>query len=112
MSLVIARSWSLRLLWTVPFLLIAVDVAFRMGIANLWVNVAAPEGIIRIPNTFATVDHPFHVARADILWRQLASGSLLRWIGQHQGGYPVEFYPLGESWFEVTVRALSLGSLP
>ena len=47
-----------------------------------------------LPNTFASVDHPFHVARAEILWRELASGNLLRWIGQHQGGYPVEFYPL------------------
>ncbi len=46
------------------------------------------------------------------LWRELASGNVLRWIGQHQGGYPVEFYPLGEAWLEVAVRALSLGTLP
>ena len=37
---------------------------------------------------------------------------MLRWIAQHQGGYPVEFYPLGEAWLEVAVRALSLGTLP
>ena len=47
-----------------------------------------------------------------MLWRELASGNVLRWIGQHQGGYPVEFYPLGEAWLEVVVRGLSLGSLP
>ncbi|MBW3632210.1 MAG: hypothetical protein KY456_04190, partial [Chloroflexi bacterium] len=35
----------------------------------------------------------------------------LRWVGQHQGGYPVEFYPLGEAWLEVAVRVLSLGTL-
>ena len=47
-----------------------------------------------------------------MLWRELASGNVLRWIGQHQGGYPVEFYPLGEAWLEAVVRGLSLGSLP
>ena len=71
-----------------------------------------PKGSAGLPNTFARVDHPFHVARAEIVWRELASGHVLRWIGQHQGGYPVEFYPLGEAWLEVTVRALSLGTLP
>ena len=42
---------------------------------------------------------------------QSSNGSVLRWIGQHQGGYPVEFYPLGEAWLEVAVRALSFGTL-
>ena len=71
-----------------------------------------PGGTTHLPNTFASVDHPFHVARAEILWRELTSGNVLRWIAQHQGGYPVEFYPLGEAWLEVAVRALSLGTLP
>ena len=67
---------------------------------------------IRIPNTFATVDHPFHASRAETLRRSLADGVMLRWIGSHQGGYPVEFYPLGAAWLEVIVWALLLGSLP
>jgi len=83
-----------------------------MGGFALTAEVVTPGGTTRLANTFASVDHPFHVARAGILWRELASGSLLRWIGQHQGGYPVEFYPLGEAWLEVVVRGLSLGSLP
>jgi hypothetical protein len=33
-------------------------------------------------------------------------------VSQHQGGYPVEFYPLGEAWLEVCLRFLSLGWLP
>ena len=52
-----------------------------------------PGGTTHLPNTFASVDHPFHVARAEVLWRELASGNLLRWIAQHQGGYPVEILP-------------------
>ena len=94
------------------FGLVALYVAIRMGVFALSAEVAISEGTARLPNTYASVDHPFHVARAEILWRELASGNVLRWIGQHQGGYPVEFYPLGEAWLEVAVRALSLGTLP
>jgi hypothetical protein len=101
-----------RWIWASAFGLVALYVAVRMGVLALSAEVPTPEGITRFPNTFATVDHPFHVARAEMLWRELASGSVLRWIGQHQGGYPVEFYPLGEAWLEVVVRGVSLGSLP
>jgi hypothetical protein len=94
------------------FGLVALYVAVRMGAFALSAEVATPGGTTRLPTTYASVDHPFHVARAEILWRELASGSVLRWIGQHQGGYPVEFYPLGEAWLEVVVRGLSLGTLP
>src|SRR5215218_1814088 len=83
-----------------------------MGAFALSAEVATLEGTARLPNTYTSVDHPFHVARAEILWRELASGNVLRWIGQHQGGYPVEFYPLGEAWLEVVVRGLSWGRLP
>ena len=111
---VIRRPASLvtRWVWGLAFGLIALYVAVRMGLFALSADVVTPTGTARLPNTFASVDHPFHVARAEILWRELASGSVLRWIGQHQGGYPVEFYPLGEAWLEVVARGLSLGALP
>jgi hypothetical protein len=82
-----------------------------MGVYSLSAEVVTAEGTTRLPDTFASVDHPFHVARAEILWRELASGNVPRWISQHQGGYPVEFYPLGEAWLEVAIRALSLGTV-
>ena len=94
------------------FGLVALYVAARMGAFALSAEVITADGTTRLPNTFASVDHPFHIARAEILWRELTSGSVPRWIGQHQGGYPVEFYPLGEAWLEVVVRAFSLGTLP
>jgi hypothetical protein len=103
--------FSQRLIWILAFGLLALYVAARMGLGALYADVVTPEGAARLPNTFASVDHPFHVARAEMLWRALSSGQLLRWVGQHQGGYPVEFYPLGEAWLEVVVRALSLGML-
>ncbi|MFN8594240.1 MAG: hypothetical protein U0031_22520 [Thermomicrobiales bacterium] len=82
-----------------------------MQLVRLSVPLTTSDSAVWVQNTFATVDHPFHVARAGVLWNQVASGHLLRWVGQHQGGYPVEFYPLGEAWFEVAVRALSFGTL-
>jgi hypothetical protein len=82
-----------------------------MGGFSISADVRTSTGIVQLPNTYASVDHPFHVARAESLWRELASGDALRWIGQHQGGYPAEFYPLGEAWLEVVVRVLSLGTL-
>jgi hypothetical protein len=100
-----------RWLWPLAYLILVLFVFVRLGGLQLEAAVATPEGVVSLPNTFATVDHPFHVARAEILWRELGAGRILRWIGQHQGGYPVEFYPLGEAWLEVAVRALSLGTL-
>jgi hypothetical protein len=101
-----------RWIWWLAFGLVALYVAARMGAFAFSAEVLTADGTTPLPNTFASVDHPFHVARAEILWRELTSGTVPRWIGQHQGGYPVEFYPLGESWLEVAVRALSLGTLP
>lgn len=98
-------------LWWLAFAGLALYVAARMGVFLPASDVVAPPGTVRLPNTFASVDHPFHVARADTLWEALASGQPLRWVGQHQGGYPVEFYPLGEAWLEVLIRALSIGTL-
>jgi hypothetical protein len=101
----------LTVLWAVLFAAFGLYAALRLQAFSLSGQVSLPTGGEWLPNTFATVDHPFHVARADTLWRELGQGRLLRWIGQHQGGYPVEFYPLGEAWLEVSIRAASLGRL-
>ncbi len=97
--------------WLLLFAAFAFYAALRMQAFVLNAPVALPTGVTWLPNTFATVDHPFHVARAETLWRELGQGHVLRWIAQHQGGYPVEFYPLGEAWLEVSIRAASLGRL-
>ncbi len=100
-------------IWWALICLLALGVAYRVGAFHLWDTVAGPDGRrVRLPDTFAAVDHPFHVARAEALRRALADGHPLRWIGHHQGGYPAEFYPLGVAWVEVGVWALLLGTLP
>lgn len=62
-----------------------------------------------VPNVYATVDHPFHAARAAAVLDALRQGELLRWMGSHQGGYPVEFYPLGVAWLDVGAWSLLFG---
>ncbi|MBA2247519.1 MAG: hypothetical protein H0W23_05275, partial [Chloroflexia bacterium] len=42
----------------------------------------------------------------------LRDGEPLRWVANHQGGYPAEFYPVGIAWLDVGLWALLLGSLP
>src|SRR5690606_34480610 len=68
-------------------------------------------GTVSVPNMYGTVDHPFHAARGAILLESLRDGELLRWVVQHQGGYPVEFYPLGIAWLDVAIHALTFGTI-
>ncbi|MBA3414162.1 MAG: hypothetical protein H0U10_02925, partial [Chloroflexia bacterium] len=101
-----------RVLWLFPFTALALFVASRMGLDALWATVAMPAGPVTLPNGLAGVDHPFHAVRAETLRRSLAEGEILRWVGHHQGGYPVEFYPLGAAWLAVTVWAVAFGAWP
>ena len=101
------------LAWAAGFVALALLVADRFELWHVWRNIAMPDGsIVRLANGWATVDHPFHVARAVELKNALLDGQLLRWFGAHQGGYPVEFYPLGAAWLDVIVWAVSFGALP
>jgi hypothetical protein len=86
-------------------------VAVRMGILELSTAVTVDGRQVDVLNMYATVDHPFHAARAATLLESLKDGEILRWVGSHQGGYPVEFYPLGVAWLDVAISALSLGSI-
>jgi hypothetical protein len=98
--------------WVGLMIALAVWTAGRIGLFAFWGEVPLAGEIVRLPNGFAGVDHPFHAIRAETLRRALADGHLLRWVGHHQGGYPVEFYPLGVAWLEVGLWGLLLGTLP
>jgi len=109
------QSASYRLsdrIWLALMALLAAWVAVRIDLLHLWATVKLDGTGVHLPDTFAGVDHPFHATRAETLRQSLAAGHLLRWIGDHQGGYPVEFYPLGVAWLEVGVWAVLLGTVP
>ena len=100
-------------IWLVCAVVFAAWVASRLGAFDLWAEVTDLDGVsVHAPVTFASVDHPFHAARAESLRQTVLNGAPLRWFAQHQGGYPAEFYPLGIPWLEVGVWAMLLGSLP
>ncbi|HEV2072088.1 MAG TPA: hypothetical protein VGR29_00465 [Thermomicrobiales bacterium] len=98
--------------WLVLLLAMCLWAAWRIGAFDL-TNIVTIQGReIEVPNVYAWVDHPFHATRAHLLLESLKEGDLLRWVGNHQGGYPVEFYPLGIPWLDVALWALFLGTMP
>lgn len=68
--------------------------------------------VSRRPNALATVDHPWQTARFSLLLDSLRDGHSLRWVGSHQGGFPVEFNPLGSAVVDLVVWCATLGRLP
>jgi len=93
-------------------LLLCLWALWRLGGFDLLATIDVAGTDVRIAETFARVDHPFHATRAVALLDSLQRGEPLRWIANHQGGYPVEFYPLGIAWLDVGLWALLLGSVP
>ncbi len=71
----------------------------------------APPRVFGVTDTFASFDHPFHVGRAQSLLDSVRDGESLRWVANHQGGYPAEFYPFGFAWFEIVLWAATAGQL-
>ncbi|MEJ7900533.1 MAG: hypothetical protein WKF63_01735 [Thermomicrobiales bacterium] len=92
--------------------LLATWVVWRFGGFDLTTTAELDGRQQTVANTFATVDHPFHAVRGETLLQSLRDGEPLRWIAHHQGGYPVEFYPIGIPWLDVGLWALLLGQVP
>lgn len=102
------RSWWA---WGLVLVLLDLWVAARMGLFTLTSTITIDGRAVDVLNMYGTVDHPFHVSRAAMLLRSLQDGEILRWVGQHQGGYPAEFYPLGIAWLDVAIWAASFGAV-
>jgi hypothetical protein len=99
--------------WVGAFAALALFLAKHFDLGTVWSNVRLPDGsVMKLPSGFATVDHPFHIARSISLLESLRDGHLLRWFGQHQGGYPAEFYPTGAAWLDVALWVVTVGQLP
>jgi hypothetical protein len=99
--------------WVGAFVTLALFLANHFDLGTVWSNVRMPDGsVMKLPSGFATVDHPFHTARSISLLESLRDGRLLRWFGQHQGGYPAEFYPTGAAWLDVALWVVTAGQLP
>jgi hypothetical protein len=106
-----AVSVLTRRLWGGLMLLLCGWVAVRMGAFDHTTQITIDGRSVDVLNMYGTVDHPFHATRAATLLASLQDGEILRWMGHHQGGYPVEFYPLGIPWVDVAIWAISFGSI-
>lgn len=99
--------------WLLAFLVLFAWTAHRLGAFSWWTTIAFGNGdTARVAQAFGTVDHPFHAVRAELLldsWQHLHS---LRWVYEHQGGYPAEFYPFGAAALDVVGWLLAAGALP
>ena len=102
--------------WTPPvaaLILLSLWAWGRLGLFRPYLDVTTLDGSVsRQPNALTTVDHPWHGARFSLLLDALRDGHPLRWVGSHQGGFPVEFYPLGAGLIDLVVWAATLGQLP
>ena len=99
-----------RAAWLIVLLGLCLWVAWRLGAFDLTHAILVDGRNVTVPNVYAWVDHPFHATRAHVLLDSLQRGEILRWVGNHQGGYPVEFYPLGAAWIDVALWAIFLGT--
>ena len=68
-------------------------------------------GSDKLPNALASVDHPFHAARFGELLEALGQGHAPRWVAEHQGGYPAEFYPFGGAILDLLVWLVTFGQM-
>jgi hypothetical protein len=103
------------LAWTIALLGILAGTALWLGAADWYATYPAtgPDGgAVRLPNTFASGDHPWQIARAQAAADALRDGWLPRWYAFHQGGFPAEFYPSGGSGLVAVVALLGFGSIP
>lgn len=104
----VARSE--RHVWLAVLVGLCLWVAWRIGAFDLTTSVTVNGRSVTVPNVYAWVDHPFHATRGHVLLESLRQGEILRWVGNHQGGYPAEFYPLGAAWLDVVLWTLFLGT--
>jgi hypothetical protein len=102
--------WRDLAVWCAIFLALAAWAVYRLDIFPLSASVPL-NGAGSIPRAFYTVDHPFHTARAELIRSAWASFDTVRWVANHQGGYPAEFYPFGVAGTTAFVSFLSLGQL-
>jgi len=101
--------------WGIALIAILAAVAIHLGALDWYTaeTIQTADGSTqRLPNTFASIDHPFHISKERQVLEAIRNFEFPRWIANHQGGYPVEFYPLGADLIVAAFWALGLGLVP
>jgi hypothetical protein len=105
--LLVARRWEIALLALI------LVVAVKVGALDWYTAYPAADGAGgRLPDTFASIDHPFHINKEHAVLDALRDGDFPGWISIHQGGFPSEFYPLGADLVVAAGWGIGLGQIP
>ncbi|MDQ3549434.1 MAG: YfhO family protein [Chloroflexota bacterium] len=101
--------------WELALIALVAVVAVRLGVFDWFTDfplVGDNGASSRLPNTFASIDHPFHISKERAVLEAVRDGQFPRWLSNHQAGYPAEFYPLGADLVVVVAWAFGLGLIP
>jgi len=102
-------------LWTLVLLGLLGGFAYKIGATHWYTDypLVLPDGrAIRLPDTFTSIDHPFHIAKERATVDALRAGHLPAWFSNQQGGFPAEFYPTGGDVIVAFVYLLAFGTIP
>jgi len=102
-------------LWTLVLLGLLGGFAYKLGATHWYTDypLVLPDGrAIRLPDTFTSIDHPFHIAKERATVDALRAGHLPAWFSNQQGGFPAEFYPTGGDVIVAFVYLLAFGTIP
>ena len=84
--------------WTLLLVVLLAGTAYKLGALDWYTDypLALADGTqLRLPNTYASIDHPFHIAKERATVDALKAWRMPAWFSDHQGGFPAEFYPTG-----------------
>ena len=102
-------------LWTLVLLGLLGGFAFALGATHWYTDyplILADGRAIRLPDTFTSIDHPFHIAKERATVDALRAGHLPAWFSAQQGGFPAEFYPTGGDMIVALAYLLTFGAIP
>ncbi|HYH11318.1 MAG TPA: hypothetical protein VD789_03095 [Thermomicrobiales bacterium] len=105
------QTWQQTIAWALVFLALIAYAVYRLELFPLSSKIATENGSTSLPRAFFTVDHPFHTSRADLIHSAWASFDTVRWVANHQGGYPAEFFPLGLPALGALITSVSAGTV-
>lgn len=97
--------------WLAAFVVLAVFVIVRIDLFPLRSPIVVDGEITSVPRAFFTVDHPFHTARSSLIRGAWSSLDSVRWVANHHGGYPSEFFPLGLPGAAALISLVTFGAL-
>ena len=102
-------------LWTLALLVLLGGFAYKLGATHWYTEYPLPlaDGtLLQLPDTFTSIDHPFHIAKERATADALRAGHLPAWFSNHQGGFPAEFYPTGGDVIVALAYFLFFGAIP